>query len=82
MFFVRLFTFMLGIILIVLGIAFATPIKLVIDEAMGTAEINCAAPATDYDQATCWWMQIEKALITGFFIFLGFAILVAKEFIL
>ena len=76
------YKFMLGILIIVLGIALATPIKQVVDAAMGTAELDCTTPTSDYNQATCWFMQIEKALYTGMIIFIGFAIMVAKEYVI
>lgn len=74
------YTFMLGTTIIVLGIALATPISQVITNSMTSTELNCTTPATDFDQATCWFLDILKPLITGFFILLGFAIMVAKRY--
>lgn len=79
---VFMYTFMLGTLIIVLGLALATPIKQVVDRAMGTAEMDCSSPATDYIQATCWFLDIEKPLISGFIILLGFGIMAAKRYII
>lgn len=76
------YTFMLGITVIVLGIALATPLTQVITNAMTSTELNCSAPATDYEQATCWFLDIIKPLIVGFFILLGFAILIARRYVI
>ena len=76
------YTFMLGTIVIVLGIALATPISQVISQAMTSTELDCTAPSTDFDQATCWFLDILKPLITGFFILLGFAIIIARRWII
>lgn len=76
------YTFMLGTLIIVLGIALATPISQVIGEAMNSNEITCLTPASDFDQATCWFLDILKPLITGFIILLGFAIMAARRYII
>ena len=72
---------MLGITIIVLGIALATPISQVITNAMTSTELNCIAPATDYEQATCWFLDILKPLTTGFFILLGIAVITARKWV-
>lgn len=76
------YTFMLGIIVVVLGISFATPITQVIGNSMSSTELTCATPATDYDQAACWFLDILKPLLIGFFIILGLAIMTAKGWII
>lgn len=73
---------MLGILVIVLGMALATPVQQVINNAMGTAELNCTTPTSTFNQATCWFMQIEKPFITGLIIFIGFSIIVAKRYVI
>ena len=73
------YTLMLGITIIVLGIALAYPFKVIIDEKM--TEMTCSTPASDWDQALCWILDILKPVITGGFIFIGFAILFAKSYI-
>ena len=74
--FVFFYTMMVGICIVILGIAFATPIKLVIDDAMST--LTCSTPANDFDQATCWFMDIQKVFFVGAVIFIGFAVIGAK----
>lgn len=74
--FVFFYTMMVGICIVILGIAFATPIKLVIDDAMSS--LTCSTPANDFDQATCWYMDIQKMLFIGGIIFIGLAVIGAK----
>lgn len=78
----RLYTLMLGMLLIVVGIALFTPLKLVNDQAMDSSELNCSAPATDYDQSLCWWMQIQKFFYPSLIVFIGVSILVARRYII
>ena len=76
------YTFMLGITVIVLGIALASPIREVIYNSMNSTELDCSAPADIYEQSTCWFLDIMKPLIIGFFILLGFAIMTAKRYVI
>ena len=69
-FFYRL---MLGTIIILLGIAFAFPTQSVINESR--TNLTCSAPSSDFDQATCWILDITKPLFAGGIILLGFAVL-------
>ena len=73
------YTFMLGILLIVIGIALFTPIKNVMDENRTNA--SCSSPATDFDQGLCWIFDILKFAIPGFIILLGFGILLARRYV-
>lgn len=68
-FFYRL---MLGIVIILLGIALAYPTKAPIDDSM--TQLSCNVPASDFDQATCWFLDIIKFLFVGVIILLGFLI--------
>lgn len=79
---VFLYTYMLGMLIIVLGIAFATPIKQVIDDSMNSNELTCSSPASDFDQALCWTLDILKFAYTGFVVFIGLAIMVARRYII
>ena len=74
--FVFLYTLMVGICIVILGIAFAPAIKQVIDNAM--LELTCSTPANDFDQATCWFMDTQKVLFVGAVIFIGLAVIGAK----
>lgn len=76
------YTFMLGFSIIVLGIALATPVKQIIDNARNSTELNCVAPATDFDQALCWGLDILKFGYVGFVILTGFAIIAARKWVI
>lgn len=74
------YTFMLGTLLIVLGIALFTPIKNVMDE--NRTNLTCSSPASDYDQALCWGFDILKFAIPSFFVLLGMGIFAARRYTL
>ena len=67
------YTFMLGISIVVLGIALAYPTQSTIDESR--TNLTCSSPASDFDQATCWFLDIIKPLFAGGIILFGFAVL-------
>lgn len=71
------YTLMLGITVIVLGMAFAKPIQSVIDERM--TDLTCTAPADDVTQATCWGLDILKPVLVGGTIAIGLAIIGATS---
>lgn len=72
-----LYTLMLGITIIVLGLAFASPIKQFCDTAR--TEMNCtSADLSIYDDATCTGYDLLKVLITGGIILIGVAVIGAK----
>ena len=71
------YTLMLGIIIVVVGIALASPIKVFMDEQM--TSMTCSSPASDLDQALCWIFDIEKPLITGGIILAGIAVVAAAR---
>lgn len=70
------YTLMVGICIIILGIAFAPAIKQVIDESM--TQLTCSTPANDFDQATCWYMDMQKLAFVGGAIFIGIAVIGAR----
>ena len=70
---VFLYRLMLGMLIVVLGIALAYPTKAPIDDAM--TNLTCDTPATDFDQAACWAMDGIKFLFVGGVIFIGFYII-------
>lgn len=76
------YTFMLGMLIIVAGIAFATPIKNVIDDARTSTELDCSAPSTNFDQGLCWLLDGIKFAYTAVIILIGIAIIVAKRYII
>lgn len=73
-----LYTLMLGITIIVVGIALASPIVEIINIPM--AELTCTAPASDWDQALCWLLDITKFATVGIIIFAGMAIIAARRY--
>ena len=72
-----LYSLMLGLCIIILGIALASPTKEIINQYMNDA--TCSSPANDFTQGLCWLMDGFKPLIIGAFIFIGLAVLVAKN---
>ena len=71
------YTLMLGITIIVLGLALASPIKEQVDTTR--TNMNCtSADLSIYDEATCVGYDVLKPLITGGIIFIGFAVISAK----
>lgn len=69
------YNLMLGLLIIVLGMALGDPIKQVIDEQM--TSLTCSVPSSDTIQGLCWLMDLSKPLVTGGIIFIGFAVLLA-----
>lgn len=73
------YTLMLGVLVIVLALALASPTKFFIDSARN--DTNCSAPATDYDQGACIALDIMKPMIIGGTILVGIAILAARQWL-
>lgn len=73
------YTFMLGITIIVLTIALAPAVKSIVDEKMN--ELTCTAPDSDWTQALCWILDLNKPLLIGGLLFVGIAVLLAKGII-
>lgn len=71
------YTLMMGIAIIVLGIALSGPITSVINGFMD--EAGCSVIDSDWEQAFCWFMDLEKVVLIGLFIFGGVAVIAAKE---
>lgn len=69
-FFYRL---MLGIVIIILGIALAFPTAEPINESKDN--LSCDSPSSDFDQGTCWFLDIVKFMFVGGIIFIGVFIL-------
>lgn len=74
--FVQLYYLVIGICIVILGIALAAPTKQVIDEAQNNTDLNCTGTITsDFNQATCWELDIQKILFVGGIIFIGLAVI-------
>lgn len=69
-----LYRLCLGMAIIVLAIALATPTKVVIDNPK--SDLSCSSPANDFDQGTCWILDIIKFMLVGLLLFAGFAVLI------
>jgi hypothetical protein len=71
------YTLMLGVTIIVLGLALASPTKDFIDDARDG--MSCTATNLSiYDEATCVGYDALKPLISGGIILIGFAVIGAK----
>lgn len=70
------YTLMVGVCIVILGMAFAPAIMQVTRDAMDN--LTCDTPANDFDQATCWYMDINKVMFVGGIILVGFAVIGAK----
>lgn len=64
---------MIGITILILGIALAFPTKQPIDDSR--AQLSCNAPASDFDQGTCYLLDMMKFLFVGGVILTGLYIL-------
>lgn len=70
---VFLYYLMIGLTIIILGIALAYPTKAPIDDAR--TQLSCSSPANDFDTGTCYLMDGLKWLFVGGTIMLGFYVL-------
>lgn len=71
------YTLMLGVSIIVLGLALATPTKQFVDTSR--TNMDCSnVSISKYDQATCMGLDILLPLEIGGIIFIGIAIIGAK----
>lgn len=61
--------FMLGICIIILGIAIATPTSQVIDDAM--TQLVCNTPSSDFDEGNCIVLDVFKFFTVGLFLTIG-----------
>lgn len=77
---VMLYTLMLGITIIVLGLGLAGAVKFFVDDARTNA--NCSTATSDWDIAFCWLLDLEKPAVIGGIIFVGLAVLAARQMIL
>lgn len=74
--FVFFYTLMVGMCIIILGLAFAPAISQVVNDAM--TNLTCSTPSNDFDQATCWFLDTTKMLVAGGIILIGIAVIGAK----
>lgn len=70
---VFLYGLMLGIVIIILGIALAPATKEIIDLAL--ADLSCSAPASDWDDATCIGLDLFKPIVVGGILAIGLTVL-------
>lgn len=79
------YTLMLGVTIIILGLALNTPIKQFVDSArnettlLGSDGMNCTNPEiTNFDDATCTALDMIKFLGGGILILIGIVVIGAK----
>lgn len=72
------YTLMLATLIIVITLALANPIKYFTTTAR--SDMNCSSPSTlsEYDQATCYGLDIILWFSIGLFIVIAFVVLGAK----
>ncbi len=79
---VAIFTLMIGIVIILLGISFAPGIKTQIDSVRGTTGLDCAnSSISKFDKATCISTDLTMFYFIAGIVFLGGAVVAAKKFI-
>ena len=73
------FSFMLGLVIIILALALAGPVKNHMDDIRSTDNLNCSSTTiSDYDKAACVVTDLSIFHFVGGLIFIGGAVLVAK----
>ena len=76
---VLFYAFMLGLVIIVLALALAGPVRTFTDDARDSDGLNCSNPAIDdYTNAGCIATDLTLFYFIGALIFIGFAIWRAK----
>lgn len=70
------FYLMLGTIIIVLGLALASPVKTIIDDQK--TNLSCDNPTNMYDEAGCYGLDFLKILGISGIILTGFALIGAR----
>lgn len=75
---VFIYTMMLGICCIVMGLALAPVVQSIVNEKM--SEMTCTSPADNWTQATCWILDSYKPLAIGGIIFVGISYLAARNY--
>ena len=73
------FTFMLGIIVLVLALALAGPVKSFTDDARNNTMLNCSnSTISNFDKATCYVTDWTIFYFIGGLIAIGMLVLGAK----
>lgn len=72
------YTLMLGITIIVLALALASPVKEFCDTARTNMNCSDGTSLSIYDEATCVGYDVMKPFVTGGLILIGFAVIGAK----
>ena len=70
------YTLMLGMTIVVLGLALASPIKEFADDAR--TNLSCSAPANMYDEAGCYGIEFIRVMATAGIILIGVAVIAGK----
>ena len=70
---------MLGVTIIILGLAFAPGIKTQVDDARNTSNMDCEnSSISSFDKVACVATDLTIPLIIGVIIFIGGAVIIAK----
>lgn len=73
------YTLMLGTLIIVLGLALASPTQEFVNTSMNSSNMDCNnVSISNFDQVTCVGLDSLKFVITGGFILFGIAVIGAK----
>ena len=76
---VLFYSFMLGLVIIILALALAEPVKTQVDSIRGSDNLNCSSSTiSDYDKAACVVADLTIFHFIGGLIFIGGAVLTAK----
>jgi hypothetical protein len=76
---IMLVALMVGVVIIILALAFAGPTKQFVDGARGTDGLNCSSNLLDkYYQADCVATDLLTPAFIGFLIVLGGIIIIAR----
>lgn len=67
---------MLAVVLFLLGMALATPLKEVVSESMNSDELNCSNPSiSNQNKAVCTSLDLFNPVFIGFIFGLGGAVI-------
>ena len=73
------YTLMLGIVILVLALALATPVKETVNTSRTTSDLNCSnSSISDFDKGACVVADLTLFYFIGGLIFIGGAVITAK----
>ena len=78
--FVFFYTLMLGLVIIILGVALIPSTLQTMNLFMD--DMTCDYPSSNFVEAACWMIDFQKPLLIGGIILVGIGVLLSKQFIL